>query len=252
MNNTLTNGLSLLSLVANSGRSHGVTELAKMAELPKSHVHRLLQSLVEARYLDKDQQSRYRISVGALRLGRELLRNIPIRRIALPEMMQLVGEVKIALSLAMPFGCEAISIAHISHDGNLRDSMESLGSVLSPHGSASGKLFLAHKPADELRELLPELAFTKHGPNTHTSAESLLADLEIIRTRGYSINNREGGPNVISFAAPIRNQDGEVFAALGASALAEDVPLERVPGLIAILQTSITRIELQIEEENPS
>ncbi|GHB93448.1 IclR family transcriptional regulator [Cerasicoccus arenae] len=251
MNNTLTNGLGLLSLVANTGRAHGVTELANMAELPKSHVHRLLQSLVEARYLEKDHQSRYSISVGALRLGRELLRNIPVRRMALPEMMQLVGEVKAALSLAAPFGHEAISIAHITPDGNLRGSMESLGSVLSAHASASGKLFLAYLPEDEVGEVLAQLDYSGGGPNAHRNAESLKAELPQIRARGYSINNLESGANMNSFAVPIHNQDGKVFAALGASAQANELSLKRIAELAPILLESVQRIESTIKEENP-
>lgn len=251
MNNTLTNGLALLSLVANSGQAHGVTELAGMAGLPKSHVHRLLQSLVEARYLEKDSQARYSISVGALRLGRELLRNIPIRRVALPEMMHIVREHAIALSLAMPFGYEAISVAHVSHDGVLRDSMESLGTVLSAHASASGKLFLAYKCEAELNEILPELTYHKSGPNTHPDADSLRADLAQIRERGYSVNNREGGPEVISLARPIHNQEGGVLAALGASGPAKTLPPRRIAQLADILQQSVERIESTIKEENP-
>lgn len=251
MNNTLTNGLALLSLVANSGQAHGVTELARMADLPKSHVHRLLQSLVEARYLEKDSQSRYSISVGALRLGRELLRNIPIRRVALPEMMQLVREHAVALSLAMPFGYEAISVAYVAHDGQVRDSMESLGTVLKSHASASGKLFLAYKSEAELNEILPELNYDPIGPNSHPDAESLRVDLEQICERGFSINNREGGGNVVSLALPIRNQDGEVFAALGASGPEQSMPPDRVTQLANILAASVERIEASIKEEHP-
>jgi DNA-binding IclR family transcriptional regulator len=83
MNNTLINGLSLLLTVAKNPDDQGITELSYITGLPKSHVHRLLKSLAEAQYLEKDQQSRYKISVGALRLGSELLRNIPIRSMEL-------------------------------------------------------------------------------------------------------------------------------------------------------------------------
>lgn len=251
MNNTLTNGLALLSLVAGTARPHGVTELARQADLPKSHVHRLLQSLVEARYLEKDAQSRYRISVGALRLGRELLRNLPARRAALPIMMELVREHAVALSLAIPFGVNAISIAHFSHDGEMRDSMESLGSELSAHASASGKLFLAYKTRAELSEILPELNYEARGPNAHRNARSLRADLRRIRERGYSVNDREGGADVVSLAVPVRDGEGEVCAALGAAGTVNEFSAARVKSLAAILQEAAGRIELSIHEEKP-
>jgi len=251
MNNTLTNGLALLSLVAGTARPHGVTELARMADLPKSHVHRLLQSLVEAKYLEKDAQSRYKISVGALRLGRELLRNLPARRAALPVMMELVREHAIALTLAIPFGVNAISIAYFSHDGQMRDSMESLGSELSAHASASGKLFLAYKSRTELSEILPELDYQQRGPNSHRNARSLRGDLKRIRERGYSVNNREGGTGVVSIAAPIRDNEGEVCAALGASGTVEEFPPARIEAIAEILVEAAARIEESIQETKP-
>ena len=249
MNNTLTNGLALLSLIANSGKSHGVTELAHMSGLPKSHVHRLLQSLVEARYLDKDYQSRYRISVGALRLGRELLRNIPIRQTALPEMLSVAPRESLSLTLALPFGYEAITVAHTSPVGTVRGPMESIGSVLSSHASASGKLFLAYKEDSELQEILPELIFEPLGPNTHKDASSLLDDLKRIRGRGYSINNCENGFNTISLACPITDQDGKVFAALGCSGATESLPLKKTDHFVGVLNSAINNIRLNLKQE---
>ncbi|WP_269539613.1 IclR family transcriptional regulator [Cerasicoccus fimbriatus] len=248
MNNTLTNGLALLTLVANEARPHGVTELARMADLPKSHVHRLLQSLVEARYLDKDSRGRYMISVGALRLGRELLRNFPIRRLALSEMMRLAVEQMVAFSLAAPFGNEAISIAHFTHDGNLRDSPETLGSVLAAHSSASGKLFLAHLPEDEVDAVLAGIDYEPRGPNTHRDAASLKAELPKIRQQGYSINDRENGPGGSSIAVPIFNPDGAVIAALGASGLAKDLNPRRLDELATVLGEAAGRIETLYQE----
>ncbi|MQA63342.1 MAG: helix-turn-helix domain-containing protein [Actinophytocola sp.] len=246
----MTNGLALLSLVASTARPHGVTELARMAGLPKSHVHRLLQSLVAARYLEKDAQSRYRISVGALRLGRELLRSFPIRRAALPEMMRLIGEdTRVSLVLAVPFGHEAISIAHLAPDGNLRD-VDTLGSVLSAHSSASGKLFLAHLPDTHLDEVLPRLEFNRQGPNTHPDAASLKTELPLIRQRGYSVNNCENGPSTIGVAVPIRNREGEVIAALGASARTDASTVEHLEEMALVLQKSSQGIELSYETED--
>lgn len=252
MNKTLTNGLRLLSLIANSNRAFGVTELTHLINLPKSHVHRLLQSLLAAELLDKDKQSRYRISVGALRLGHELLRNIPVRQAALPEMMSLVREQNLNLTLAMPYGHEAISVAHIAHDGQVRGSAESLGSRLSAHTSASGKLFLAYKTREELNDILPLIDFRQTGPNTHLNATSLRKDLKLIRERGYSVNDCENGPHTVSIALPVHNQDGEVFAALGCSGHKRDFSDAVIARTADLLLHSTQRIEDSIRKENPT
>ncbi|WP_309387723.1 IclR family transcriptional regulator [Cerasicoccus frondis] len=248
MNNTLTNGLALLTLVANEPRPHGVTELARMADLPKSHVHRLLQSLVEARYLDKDSKGRYQIGVGALRLGRELLRSFPIRRVALPELMRLVHEQMVAITLAAPFGHEAISVAHFTHDGQMRDSQATLGSVLSAYASASGKLFLAHLSEAKLDAALTQIDFQPAGPNTHRDASSLKQELPLIRQQGYSLNNRENGTDSFSIAVPIHDPEGVVIAALGASGNVKTFTSKRVTELTVALREAAQRIELAYQQ----
>lgn len=250
MNNTLTNGLSLLLTIANSGQAHGVTELANLTGLPKSHVHRLLKSLVEAQYLEKDSQSRYKISVGALRLGSELLRNIPIRSVALPIMMKLVHAHKINLTLAMPFGFEAIVVAYVSHTGHSHSSVESLGRQLSPNCSASGKLFLAYKSKSELKTILAQLDYTPRGPHTHLNAKSLSVDLETIRERGYSLNHRESAEDGISFACPIFDQDNQIHAALGISGNHLELPTTRLTELVDILMIATKEISQQLNTQN--
>lgn len=219
-------------------------------ELPKSHVHRLLQSLLQAQLIDKDDKSRYRIGVGALRLGHELLRNIPIRQVALPEMVTLVRECPVNMTLALPYADHAISVAHVTHDGEIRGAAESLGSVLQAHASASGKLFLAYKDQLEIEKVVARLSYVSLGPNTHRNAQSLKKDLAQIRSRDYSISRYENGPSVFSFALPIRNLDGEVIAALGAHFKPEiDFDTDDMMALKDRLLQSIQRIETNIQKE---
>lgn len=248
MNHTLTHGLELLLVLASAPRPHTLAELTETMALPKSHVHRLLKTLIENQYVVKDEKRRYAIGLGALRLGHALLRDIPIRRAALPHMQRLAGELALPVTLALPFGHEAMSIAHVTPDGQLRRTSETLGSVLAPTTTALGKLFLAFLPTEARDEILPTLPFRSTNPRAHQSAESLRLDLEQIATRDYSHNDRETGPEQASLGVRLCSAQSETIAGLGISGSAQEISPARVSGLIDSLHHTARQIEHQLQE----
>lgn len=243
MNHTLSNGLDLLLILANSAEPHQLSEIAKQLDLPKSHVHRLLQTLIEHQYVEQSSQRRYQIGVGALRLGHALLYRIPLRQFALPIMQKAVQTIKRPLTLALPFGNEGITVAHVTHDGIVRDTLESLGSVLSPYSSACGKLFFAFMKKDQQDLLMKDLVFEQRGPNTHQSINSLKKDLKQIKQNEISISYLENGKNVVAIALPIKNEEGFVVAALGLSDNEINFPKDQYKSVIKEIQKNVKIIE---------
>ncbi len=252
MNSTLHNGLRVLMQLAESPASHGVSELAEALDLPKSHAHRLLQTLVENRYVEQDASRRYRIGIGALRLGHALLRDVPIRRVALPTLQKLARSTGWAASLAMPFGDEAICVAYASPDGGVRPVAETLGAVLVPHASASGKLLLAWRPEAEREEVLGRLGFASRGPRTHPNADALRRDLVRIAARGYALNDRENGPDSVSLAVAVRDAAGTPIAVLGvAHHAATPPPAAELDALVERLHEAARAIEALSASSDP-
>lgn len=239
MNSTLTNGLALLMRLAESPRPHTIKELAEAAELPPSHVHRLLQTLVEAKYVDKGDDRRYAIGLGALRLGHALLLNTPVRQRAIPVMLQLAREVELSVTLAMPFGDAAISIAFVSHDGHIRPFDDTLGRVLGP-ASASGKLFLAslasaHRDA-RLEQVVDE------NPALHIA--TLRRELDQIAADGYSLKPAARGANdTVGVAVPIHDADRVVTACLGLSGPPPRFTSRKLPRLLRAMRRVVEQIE---------
>ena len=73
---------------------------------------------------------------------------------------------------------------------------------------------------------LPQECWRKHIPrqmsqrtaHTIASLESLLAELEKTRKRGYAVEREENEAGAVCLGAPIFDQDGHVIAALSLSA----------------------------------
>lgn len=71
---------------------------------------------------------------------------------------------------------------------------------LPAHVGALGKALLAEWPDEQL----PEGPYEALTPNSHTTRESLLADLAEVRARGYAIDREEGVPGIVGFGFCLR------------------------------------------------
>lgn len=144
MNNTLANGLRLLDLLSATAEAHSVTDLAQRLAVPKSHAHRLLQTLVEQGYAVQDGDRRYRIGMEPLVVSKALLANHPLRRAARPILHRLTAATGLDAIATIPHrgGC-ALVLAAAHPDGEQRDASSSIGNRLPFPGTASATLFAA-------------------------------------------------------------------------------------------------------------
>lgn len=211
LNHTLVNGLRALEHVARTHRGFSVSELAEALALPKSHVHRLLRTLVEAGYLTQSADTRkYRSDFHVLALAGPFAENLPLRVEGGPVLRALSGAARSSAYLAVPHQGAPLIIMSDLYRGKKAMHHLGLGDRLPRHASAFGKLFLALKrlpvEAGELRRLTPY---------TITTLRGLREELETIRRQGYSVNRRENNEAQYSFAAPVRGAAGELLGGVG-------------------------------------
>jgi DNA-binding IclR family transcriptional regulator len=219
LNHTLTNGLRVLECVARTHREFSVSELAATLALPRSHVHRLLRTLVEAGYVAQSADTRkYRSDFHVLALAGPLAENLPLRIHGGPVLRALSGAARSSSYLAVAHQNAPLIIMSDLYRGKKAAHHLGLGDRLPRHASAFGKLFLAlqRSPVDaaELRR------FT---PNTITTLRGLRDELATIRRQGYSVNRREHGDSLFSFAAPVYGATGELLGGIGVAVPAEFV-----------------------------
>ena len=82
------------------------------------------------------------------------------------------------------------------------------------HAGAASKMLIAHIPKDELDALLGEGDLIRYSAKTITDRKRLAAELARIRREGWSEDRGEYSPSILAYAAPIRDRNGKVVAAL--------------------------------------
>jgi DNA-binding IclR family transcriptional regulator len=141
MNNTLANGLALLGFLSRTADSFGVSELATALKLPKSHVHRLLQTLVETGYAVQEDDRRYRVGLRPLEVSSALLHHLPLRAAALPVLHRLSKATGMDAIVTIPHDGAGVNVGAVYPDGRQVDPAAAIGSRLMVGHTATGKLF---------------------------------------------------------------------------------------------------------------
>jgi DNA-binding IclR family transcriptional regulator len=107
--------------------------------------------------------------------------------------------------------------------------------------TAVGKAFLAYLPEAAFDEVVAR-GLTHRTDNTRTTPEALRADLELIRQRGYAVDDIENEPEVRCVGAPIFDYSGRAIAAASVSGPATRVTGERVPELGRVVKGATEKI----------
>lgn len=223
-----------------------VVEIARATSLPRTTVHRIVDSLRSVGFLEQDaSRDRYRLGLKLFELGGSALMNLPLYREAPPfvdTLAKLSGEdVHLCIfdGAQMVFVNRRSQIAPRPH--NTIITMEA-----SPcHSTGVGKAALAFQSEVAIDRVI-RAGLPRFTPNTIVEPKKLKAELAAIRSRGYSIDDCEHEPELRCVGAPIRNSAGRVFAAISASGPARRVTQERVGELAKIVMTHAELLSLRL------
>lgn len=195
-----------------------MSDLATILEVPKPTVFRLTQRLEEGGYLAREPgKGGFAIGPRLLRLGLDAVRTGGAnaeRRAILKGLVTLLGETCNFTTLA---GADVLYLDRVETRWPLRVHLEP-GSRVPLHCTASGKLFLAHMPADRRKRLLESLELTAETPSTITDIERLEEECGKIVRQGYSVDDEEFLLGLVAVAVPVTSASGSVVAAVACHA----------------------------------
>jgi len=205
----------------------GISEIAQAVGLHKATAYRIVTTLVNYGYLEWIAEGqKYRLGLELTNLGFKVIRRMDLRHEALPYMKELVQEWDETCDLSIFDQGRAFYI-EVLRGNHALTIAAAVGQRLPPHCTASGKLFLAYLPHEELVAILNQ-PLTSYTDNTITSPEMLREQLEVIRERGYAVDNEEYELGICAVSAPIFNRGGSMIAAIGGPSPTSRMTPERI------------------------
>jgi IclR family transcriptional regulator, KDG regulon repressor len=192
----------------------GISALARRLSLAKSTVHRLAVTLVSEGLLEQDRDSsKYQLGIALFRLGALVRRRMNVSNEARPYLYDLRETVNESVHLAILDETEIMYVYNLESTHAIR--MRSDIGVRKPaYCTAEGQAILAFAPDDVVARMIAA-GLTARTPKTITSPEKFGKELALTRQRGCAIEDEESELGMVSIAAPIRDDSGEVVAAVG-------------------------------------
>jgi DNA-binding IclR family transcriptional regulator len=216
--------LAIIELLADGARELPLGEIAERLSLPKSGAHRLLTTLVEIGWAEKDRDTGfYRLSMRLAVLGQQFYVATGILDICQPLLDRLAHQCREFVRLAVVDGHCLVWVAHAQGASAGLMYQPSLASNTVPlFATASGKAWLATLTTDDAMQIVMKNGGLKdaerYGPNVVRSVESLLREIKATGRRGYGIALSEAEFGVTAVAAAIRADDES--AAVGTVSIA--------------------------------
>ncbi len=208
--------MAVLDLIGDQG-SLTFTEISAALKLPKSSAHALLRTMEERHYLRHDEAtSSYRLGSRIWDLARSRHELEDLRALVKPLMSELVERTGETVQLATVEDLSAVYLDLVESPHPVKLTSRA-GARLPAHSSAIGKALLAELDADELERRLDGVELERLTEHTITDPDALIAELETIRRRGYSVDDEEFALGLRCIAMPIRDRDDRAIAALSVS-----------------------------------
>jgi IclR family KDG regulon transcriptional repressor len=205
----------------------GISEIAQVVGLHKATAYRIVTTLVNYDYLEwMPDSQKYKLGLELSNLGYKVIRRMDLRREALPHMRKLVQEWDETCDLSI-FNQGRAFYIEVLRGNHALTIAAAVGQRLPIHCTASGKLFLAYLPPEEMNAILNQ-PLTAYTENTITSPEMLRDHLEVVRERGYAVDVEEYELGICAIAAPIFDRRGTVIAAIGGPSPTSRMTPERI------------------------
>lgn len=222
MINSVDRALAILCQYSQRVRELGVTELGQILGLPKSTVHGLVKTLEARGFLVRNAENgKYRLGLKVYELGMAYSTGMELQTAARPVAQALSAKYGKSVHVAIFAGGMAVFIMKAEHQDSIM-ALPRTGLSFPAHATAAGKVLLAHLPEAELEKYLAEDLYPLTR-RTITDRKLLAGELEKVRTQGYAVDNEETFSGIGCVAAPIRDQSGQVVAAVSLSGLVAEV-----------------------------
>jgi IclR family pca regulon transcriptional regulator len=215
----LARGLAVIRSFGRDRSAMTLSDVARMTNLPKPTVRRVLHTLVDLGYAETDgrqfQLAPAVLSLAAAYLGSDLVSTVlqPVCE----KVTKITGE---ACFVGVLDGQEIVMIAHASTRFPIGLASH-VGMRMPAFSTAAGRVLLGLLPNDELDARLKAARLKGSTKFTLTDKAKLRSTIVRGRADGYCITKQEASVGYCAVAVPLRRIDGRAVGAISIPALAE-------------------------------
>ena len=214
---SVANSIRLLTSFSGAEDELGITTLATRLRLAKSTVHRLAATLTGSGFLEQNGDTgKYRLGMALFELGALVRRRMDVANEGRPKLRELLEKTGETVQMGVVDHLSVLYVYEMESPRAIRMAA-AVGGRAPLHCTAVGKALLAYQPQEFVDRVL-EAGLTAYTGKTLVKREAVLAMLSEVRSREHAVDDEESESGLRAIAAPIRNYNGAVIAAVAVAA----------------------------------
>lgn len=198
--------LRVLDALADSAEPVAVSDLARRLQVRRGTLHQQLQTLVHAGWARQTSDSRYYLSLRAVRIGRVALEQAGITQRLVPLLDELAIQTGEAVAIAVLDAEDVLIVQRVESPQLLRADIR-VGTRMPLAGSAAGRVLAAFSTERKLGELAAR--------GVALPGREALAR---IRRQGYAVQRDEFQPGLSAVAVPLDVEHEDELVSLSMAA----------------------------------
>jgi IclR family transcriptional regulator, pca regulon regulatory protein len=220
-----------LDVIRAFGPRQPVMSLAAVAaatELARPTARRILLTLTELGYV-RPADGGFELTPRVLELGMSYVLSRNLWEVARPHMEALVAKTRESSSIAQLDGSDIVYVARVAVPKIIALAV-TIGTRFPAMQTSLGKVLLAGLPAEQVDAVLAQPSRSGIAARWQPGPQERHAALREVRARGWSLTDEQLALGIRSVAAPLRDGDGRVIAAMNVTVHAAETPVEVLTG----------------------
>jgi len=214
-----------------------MTEIAEHVGLHKSTVHRMLATLEEKGFIERDRETdRYHLGLKVWELSANLSRSDDLATIWLPEMVRLRDQLGETVSIYVRDGTERIRRQAVQSNQAVR-RVAPVGVRLPLYAGASSKVLIAYSDPATQESILQDPSWP-----SSIDIRQYKQQLQEVLAQGYATSFEEREEGAAALSSPIFDRLGTMIAALSVSGPASRMKLATMRDYAPVMMEAARRM----------
>ena len=248
---TLLRGLAILEAAA--ANAHDMRAFAAVLGTTRSTTHRLVNSLVQARYL-RQTPNGYLLGPKLIELGTLALEQMPLATVARPHLERLAQATLDTINIGVRDGDDVLYLDKIPGQRGL-ELRSNVGHRMALASTGIGKALMIDLRPQEWEALFQAsrraFAGVTFKPESRPDKPAFLHGMVRYSSGGFAFDMGENEASIRCVAAPVRDTSGTIVAAISVAGTIPFMPLERMEELVPIVQREARGISEELGWQAP-
>ncbi len=220
----LARGLSVIRSFEVGPEPMTLVEVANATGLARPTARRMLLTLESLGYV-RTLKGGFTLTPRVLELGFTYVQSSGLWGVARPHMEKLVEKTHESSSIAQLDGSDIVYVARVAVPKIIALAVE-VGTRFPAAETSLGKVIMSGMDSNELDEILAEPSRSGVTPRVVVDRSELDAALAHIRAKGWALTDGQLAAGIRSIAAPLRNREGRIVAALNVTVNSAETSVE--------------------------